>query len=524
VEAYTAEIDSWVEAPAAFIASYVDGFTLDLFGDSLAFTDYRIPYTSDDLYVTDILEAGDEYATEVADRLNEVMDYYDEANGYIDQLDDYFTGAAYPGFTIGADGIVEFKPTDDLFCMTLLEETDFLEGTDVQVDGRMGWKMNSDLFFYAFTVGYIPAPDPETGKAGGIKLGAMELQNLVGMTGYNFTLPYQQGVGYTLGTGTALMGSLGSLQIDLENKGEVFFAASADMFLLSSIEKHTCAVKDLLLVVESTGSFQISGNLYGPAELTKLSKPGPDNSTTLYGSARATYNAQYKEFEFRAMLRNLPVSPDFRIGGGLGLDWNRDAWMLYLGYPDTMKITYVPLELTGGFGLQLGVNALTGNPVIKVKLDMSCSSHLDAGIVYADAEMYAMVLVGYGPWNMEAGEDEFLWFNNGKAFEGFGAGGELSGMIAGGLRIPGVGTYEIIRLSVDSHLFLVNPREDYTYLMDEAGHYYVERTLTADGRPMDDKGVWHLDAKLKISYHLSLLFATFADTFDYHFQTTMKMS
>lgn len=522
IEDYTQDIVNWSEKASDEIQEFVDGFNLNLFGDTT--TDFRIPADwMDDYYITDILTSGKEHIDEVTARLDEVMEHYDEANKYIDQLDSYFDGSAYPGFEIGSNGIVEFKPSGDAFCIALLGDYDFLEGTDIQVEGRMGWDMNSDLFFYAFAVGYVPAPDEKTGEVKGIKLGAVELQNLVGITGYNFILPYTPGVGYTLSTGTAMLKSLGSLQIDMNDSRNMFFAVSADMYIKSSMEKHTCAVKDMLLVIESNGSFQVSGSLFGPENLTALSKPGPNNSKTLYGKARVTYHAGYNSFEFRAELYKIPVYPGFEIGGALGLDWSNDAWMLYLGWPETLKITYTPLDLTGGFGLQLGVNQYSGNAVIKIKMDMAYKAEIEIPPVFAEAEAYVMVIAGYGLWNVDPEEDYFRWYNNGDVFEGFGAGGRLYGRVAGGIYIPGVGKFTIIRLELDTDLYILNPREDYTYLLRDDGQYEFKRTVDANNKPVTDKNTWHLYASIQISYHLDLYIATYSDSFRYKFKTKIDM-
>lgn len=534
VDSFTTSIldnDEINQLTAAVIAQ-INGFKLDLFkGADLS--EYQIPITTDDLYITAVLGPASEVLAESQKRLDEVMEYYDQANGYIDQLDKYIDGKAYPAFTIGENGIVEFNPSNDAFCATLLKETNLLEGTDVHVEGRMGWyeksknttsaEIDPDLFFYAFAVAYLPKAGEE-GKTKGISMGSMELHNLVGMTAYNFIPPYSQGSGYTIGTGMAMLASIANLQIDMQNKGDHFFAVSADMYINSSMAKHQFAIKDMMLFVDSKGSFQISGRMFGPSEITMLSKSGPNNSTTLYGSARLTYNAVHEAFEFRGTLNDFKLAWGFKLAGTLGFDWGPDYWMLYLGYPETLKLTYEPWGLTGGFGLSLGVNPVTKNGVIKVKLDMSYKDEFDIGIVYAGVSAYAMVLIGYGPWNMLDGEDELRWFNGGMAFEGFAAGGRLGGQVVGGIKLPGNRKFDIIRLSVDSQLFVVNPREDYTYLKDETGYYYYILTVDDNGNPVSDKGKWYLDARLTIAYHLDLWLVTFSDSFSYHYKTSFGMS
>ncbi|HZK01438.1 MAG TPA: hypothetical protein VFC96_01100 [Anaerovoracaceae bacterium] len=537
VEAFTSAIldSESINKTEAQILAEIDAFKLTLFkGKDLSA--YQIPITTDNLYITAVIEPANEILAEAKERLDEVVEYYEEANKYIGQLDKYFDGDAYPGFTIGENGIVEFNPKKDAFCMTLLKETNFLEGTDIQIEGRIGWKaegkgnpasgaeeIDPDLFFYAFAVAYIPTPG-ENEKPKGIKMGSMELHNMVGMTAYNFIPPYSQGSGYTIGTGTAMLSTIANLEIDITNKGNSFFAVSADMYVKSTMAKHLFAIKDMLLFVASDGSFQVSGRMFGPSEISMLSKAGPNNSTTAYGSARLTYNAVHEAFEFRATIDDLRVAPGFKIAGTLGFDWGPKHWMLYLGYPETLKLTYEPWGLTGGFGLNLGVNPVTNNAVIKVKLDIGYRDKFDIGIVYARVSVYAMVLIGYGPWNMLEDENELRWFNKGEAFEGFAAGGSLSGEVVGGIRIPGVGEFDIIRLALDSHLFVVNPREDYTYLQDDTGYYYYVRTVDGNGNPVKDRGKWYLDAQIKISYHLDLWLVSFSDSFSFHYSTSFDMT
>lgn len=530
IEEMLDSVDGYIEENTEGVEDYIRNYEAD-YG---AWGSNNIPtldFDVDDYYIQDVLSTADEVLTTAQKHLDEAVEKYDQFNGYVDQVDKYYNETAYPGFTVSEDGIIEFKPKDDKFVMTLLEHVDFLEGTGVQINGRFGWqtevdapevKVDTDLFFYSFAVGYIATPitakEDDEGKKDpnkpvekhGLKMGMMEIQNLVGVIGYNMILPYSETGGYSVGFGTQLLSSVDSFEIDRENNGEHFFIAAGDAYVNNNAASHRFALKNMRLIIETDGSFDVRGEFWGPNDLTKLTVRSANNSTRKYGGASASYNARKEDFKISVFLDGIPIMPGITVGGSLGFDWGKDYWMLYLGYPDYIRATIEALNVSAGFGLKAGTNPLSGNAVFAVKLQVDYSDHFDLGIVYADLGVYFKAEIGYQIWNMD--EVHFSWYREGTVFEGFAGYVALGGHIAGGIDVGKYGKYEIISLSLDARADLVNPREDIAYVQNDGQWAALP---SGEG----DKGDWHLFASIKISYHLDLWIVEFSDSFYYDYKT-----
>lgn len=380
---------------------------------------------------------------------------YEESKSKINMEFEEFAhidAVATPKLVDESSGIIEYE-TDSLE-MLFNTAMDVFSSVEIESNARLGYDRTMGRFFFALAIYYN---DP----TGGIQFGYGRINDITGVVGYNLDIAYSEEEGYIFPEEKqGLFNAIDTMDVNRDPGGNYFLAATAWMYLgydTGSVELQLGEVRNMYMVVEKGPTVEMGGKYYGPSEITSLMT---GNDLKHMGTVRIGYYHRDRLFKFSLTLNDFGMY-GFKINGDVSFEMSPNYWMLNIGYPNTLQASLGSM-VNAGFALAIKNTFPPVENYIKAKMDFE----YDTGYV-------TIAIVYFRAYLRVGAEGEFHFPGDYLYLSAY-----IQGGLEGGIKVAGK-RYNIISLHLDARGELEKRHSD-----------------------------WRLEAKVKIRYHLSLLFTS----------------
>ncbi len=372
----------------------------------------------------------------------------------------HIDAVATPKLADPDSGIVEYE-TDTLE-MLFNSAMDKFGSVEIEANARLGYDKVMKRFFFALAIYYH---DP----SGGIQLGYGKINDITGVIGYNLDIEYTEEEGYIFPEEKqGLFNYIDTMDVNRDAFGNYFMAATAWMQLgydTGSMELQLGEVRNMYFVVEKGPTVEMGGKYYGPSKITSV-MTGSDLKHM--GTVRIGYYHRDRLFKFSLTLNDFGMY-GFTLNGDVGFEMGPGYWMLNVGYPNTLEAQLGSM-VNAGFALAIKNTFPPTENYIKAKMDFE----YDTGYV-------TIAIVYFRAYLRVGGEGEIHFPGDYLYLSAY-----LQGGLEGGIKVAGK-RYNIISLNLD-----------------------------ARGEMEKHNNDWRLEARVKVRYHLSLLFTSVGGSVTWH--------
>ena len=431
-----------------------------------------VSYYASDLYLWGGMQLSDTLSIDTEEDFDRVIISgvfdnpsinYSESKSKIDMQFEEFAhidAVATPKLVDPGSGIIEYE-TDTLE-MVFNTAADIFSPVDIEANARLGYDQVMGRFFFALAIYYH---DP----AGGIQFGYGNINDITGVIGYNLDIEYTEEEGYIFPEEKqGLFNAIDTMDVNRDPGGNYFLAATAWMELGYDTGSATIKlgeVRNMYLVVEKGPTVEMGGKYYGPSKITSTLT---GNDLKHMGTVRIGYYHKDRLFKFSLTLNDFGMY-GLTLNGDVGFEMSPRYWELRIGYPNTI-VAQVGSLAKAGFGLAIKNTFPPIDNYIKTKMFFE----YDTG--------YVTIAIVYFRAYLRVGAEGEIHFPGDYLY----MSAYLQGGLEGGIKVGGK-RYEIISLHLDAWGELERQNND-----------------------------WRLEAKVKIRYHLSLVFFDVGGSVTWH--------